>query len=110
MENIFLNKQFNNAKDNYTYFFIKLVFSILQIFFKLSIMLLLSTILNNFFINIITLIYTFYSLYNISYTVNYYSSIMNDIKNTLGYEELSLEIDLKLIKGDIFSGVVRYGK
>lgn len=110
MENIFLNKQLIDAKENYAYFFVKLVFSIMQIFFKLSIMLLLSTILNNIFINIITLLYTFYSLHNVSYTINYYSSVMNDIKNTIGYDELYLEIDLKLIKGNIINGMVRYGK
>lgn len=106
----YLDKQIRAAKDNYNYFFMKLIFSNLNIIFKLSIMLLISSIFNYTIINIITLIYTIYSLYCIINICNYYFNIIKDIKDTLGYSDLSFEIDFSLFDNNIFKGVVKYGK
>lgn len=110
MRSSFFDKQISIARDNYNYFFIKLVFSILKSIFKLSIMLIISSIFNYTIINIIVLIYAVYSLYNICSTVNYYLDIIKDIKNTLGYDDLAFEIDVNLINSNFFKGVVKYGK
>lgn len=110
MQNNFLKKQIENAKENYNYFFIKLIFSIIQIFLYLMLILIISSIINNIFINIIALLYTFYSIYKIVTITKYYKDIINDIKETLGYENLTFEIDLKNIEGNLFKGVVKYGK
>lgn len=106
----YLDKQIKIAKENYNYFFMKLIFGILSIIFKLSIMLLISSIFNYVIINIIALIYTIYSFYNIVNICKYYFSIINDIKNTLGYSDLAFEIDFSLFDNNIFKGVVKYGK
>ena len=109
MKNIFLNNQVDRAKEVYSYFFIKLFFSIIKIIFRLSILLLLSGFFNNTFVNIIALLYTFYSLFNIYFVCVYYFNITDDIKNTLGYDKLSFEIDLNLIHADFIKGVIKYG-
>jgi len=106
----YLDKQIKDAKYNYNYFFIVLIFGILKILFKLAIMLLLSSIFNYVIINIIVLLYTFYSLYNIYYLCDYYFDIINDIKNTLGFSDLSFEIDFSLIHIKYLEGVLKYGK
>ena len=110
MKNNFFDKQVSTARENYNYFFIKLVFSILKIVFKLSIILLVSCIFNYSIINIIALIYTIHLLFEISYVIRYYSDIIGDIKKTLKYNDLSFEIDFNLIHGNFFKGVVRYGR
>lgn len=106
----YLERQFIDAKDNYNYFFVKLVFEILKNLTKLAIILLLSSIFNYVIINIIVLIYTFYTIYNIYYLSNYYLKIIYDIKNTMGYSELSFEIDFSLININYLKGIVKYGK
>lgn len=106
----YLEKQFRDAKDNYNYFFVKLVFDILKILVKLSIMLLISSIFNYVIINIIVLVYTFYAIYNIYSLCNYYFDIIYDIKNTIGYSDLSFEIDFSLININYLKGALKYGK
>lgn len=106
----YFDKQIRTAKDNYNYFFMKLIFGILNIIFRLSIMLLISIIFNYTIINIIALIYTVYSFYNIVNICKYYFNIINDIKDTLGYSDLYFEIDFSLFDNNIFKGVVKYGK
>ena len=106
----YLDKQIRIAKDNYNYFFMRLLFSILKIIFKLSIVLLTSSIFNYLIINIIVLLYVFYSIYQLYYVIKYYTSIINDIKNTLGYNEYCFEIDFSLVNNSIFKGMVKYGK
>lgn len=110
MKNIFFNKQIKNAKDDYNYFFIKLISNIIRIIFKLAVMLLISNIFNNIFINIIALLYTLYSLSEIILIYNYYTNIISDIKNTLGYNEFCFEIDLNVLYYNLFKGKEKYGK
>ena len=106
----YLDKQIRDAKNNYNYFFVKLIFGILSIIFNLSIMLLISSVFNYVIINIIALFYTIYSFFKIINICKYYFSIINDIKNTLGYSDLFFEIDFSLFDNNIFKGVVKYGK
>lgn len=106
----FLDKQINEANDNYNYFFTKLIFCILKITFKLLIVLLLSSIFNYIFINIIAILFTIYYFYNIIKVSKYYIDIIRDIQETLGYTKLCFEIDLNLLHINLFRGVVRYGK
>ena len=106
----YIEKQFRDAKDNYNYFFVKLIFDILKVFVKLSIMLLISSIFNYTIVNVIVLIYTIYALYNIYSLFNYYFGIISDIKDTLGYSDLSFEINFSLININYLKGVLRYGK
>lgn len=106
----YLEKQFRDAKDNYNYFFVKLIFDILKVIAKLSIILLISSIFNYIIVNIIALIYTFYTICNIYYLCNYYMGIIYDIKDTMGYSDLSFEIDFSLININYLKGVLKYGK
>lgn len=106
----YLDKQIIMAKNNYNYFFMKLLLSVLKIIFKLSIVLLISSIFNYLIINIIAIIYTIYSLFAVLYFSKYYIDIINDIKNTLGYNNYSFEIDFSLIDKNIFKGMLKYGK
>lgn len=105
----YFDRQKREAKENYTYFFIKMLFSIFKIFLKLSIVLLISGIFNYTIINIITLLFTLYSFYNIFNTYYYYHDIMSEIKATIS-SEILLEIDFNKIKFNIFKGMVKYGK
>jgi len=106
----YLEKQFRDAKDNYNFFFVKLVFDILKILVKLSIILLISSIFNYFIVNIIVFIYIFYVIFNIYNLSNYYFGIISDIKETMGYSDLSFEIDFSLININYLKGALKYGK
>jgi len=106
----YFEKQVIDAKYNYNYFFVKLIFDILKILFKLAIMLLLSSIFNCLILNSIVLIYGIYSIYNIYSVINYYYRIISDIRDTLGYSDLSFEIDFSLINIKYLKGVLEYGK
>lgn len=110
MKNVFLDRQINEAKENCNYFFIKLIFCVLKNISRLALLLLISSIFNYLVINIIALIYTFYSLFNIIYIFNYYTNVIKDINDTLGINEFSFEIDFGLVNGNIFKGVLKYGK
>ena len=106
----FFDKQIKVARDIYNYFFIKLIFSIWKVFFKLSILLIIVSFFDYVIINIIALLYTFYSFYGIFRIYVYYKDIINDIKNTLGYKDFAFELDFNLINRNIFKGVLKYGK
>lgn len=106
----YLDRQLQNVKDNYNYFFVKLIFTIFKVIVKLSFMLLISSIFNYTVINIISLIYTIYAMYNVYSIWRYYSNIIDDIKNTLEYDDLSFEIDTRLLSGSLVKDVVKYGK
>ena len=105
-----LDKQFRDAKYNYNYFFMRLIFSIFYVFFKFTCILFLSSIFNYLIINIISLIYAIYSLYLIYRLCSYYFNIIDDIKNTLGYNKYFFEIDFSLVNNNIFKGMMKYGK
>ena len=106
----FLDQQIRIAKDNYNYFFMKLLFSVLKIIFNLSVVLLFSSVFNNLVINIIALIYTIYSMYSIYFVSIYYINIINDIKDTLGYNDYIFEIDFSQVNNSVIKGLVKYGK
>ena len=106
----FLEKQINEAKENYNYFCIKLIICIMKNIFKLSIILLLSSIFNYFIINVIAIICTVYYFFILFDIIKYYSNIIKDIKDTVGYEELCFEINFDLLNKDIFRGKIKYGR
>lgn len=106
----FLEQQITIAKDNYNYFFMKMIFEVFKIIFKLSIMLLISYIYNFLIINIITLIYSIYAIYCIYFVFKYYINIITDIKVTLGYDDFSFVFDVSFIRYNIFKRLLKYGK
>ena len=110
MNSNYYNEQVLVAQENYNYFFAKLICCIMQIFIKLSIVLLIDVIFNFTIINIISLIYVIYAMMTIFKCISYYMDIIYDIKNTLNLSNLSFEIDFSLIHYDFFKGIVEYGK
>lgn len=110
MNKSFFDKQVKLAYDNYNYFFMKMIVKILQISLKLATVLLISEIFNYTFVNVIALIYTIVSIYSMYETICNYKYIIMDIKNTLGYDNISFEVDLNFISNNIFKGLVNYGK
>ena len=107
MNKSFFDKQVKLAYDNYNYFFMKMI---VQISLKLATVLLISEIFNYTFVNVIALIYTIISIYSMYETICNYKYIIMDIKNTLGYDNISFEVDLNFISNNIFKGLVNYGK
>lgn len=87
----------------------KMIIKVLQIFFKLSFILLLSSIFNYLIINIIAIIYTIIAFINIYNIIKNYTYIISDIKNTLNID-LSFELDLNTISSNLFKGMFNYGK
>ena len=61
----YIANQLEEAKYNYNYFFMKMIIKVLQVCFKLSFILLLSSIFNYLIINIIAIICTIISFVNI---------------------------------------------
>lgn len=106
----FLDKQINEARENYNYFFLKLIFLIFKNIFKLSTILFLCSIFNYTVINIIAIICTVYYFYSIISISKYYFNIIKDIKDTFGYEDFSFEINIDLLHNDIFNGEIKYGR
>lgn len=110
MNSNYYNEQIISAKKNYNYFFVKMIFNILKIFSLLAGVLLINIFLNITVTNIISLVYSIYSLYLIFKNINYYTDIIRDIKNTLGINSLSFEIDFNEISYNIKKGMLDYGK
>ena len=110
MTRTFLEEQLLEAKNNYNYFIMQMISQIIYALFKLSIVLLISSIFNYIIINIIALILTFYTLYKIYQIIDNYLFIINDIRTTLNIKELTFEIDLTLIKNTFLKKLVNYGK
>ncbi len=109
MNRVFLNNQIEEAKYNYNYFFMQMIIKILRVCFKLSFVLLLSSIFNYLIINILTIICTVISFINIFDIIKKYKYIINDIKNTLGIDYL-FELDFNVISSNLFKGIFNYGK
>ena len=105
MDMSYVTNQLEEAKYNYNYFFMKMIIKVLQVCFKLSFILLLSSIFNYLIINIIAIICTiisFISIYNI--IKNY-----EDIRDTLNID-LSFELDLNALSNNLFKGMFNYGR
>lgn len=109
MNKTHLDNQIEIAKYNYNYFFTKMIVKILQTCFKLSCILLISEIFNYTIINIIAIIYTIISLFNIYIIISNYKYIIEDIRKTLKLE-VSFEIDLNTMSDKLFEGILNYGK
>lgn len=110
MKSAFLNNQIINAKDNFNYFFMKLIAVILQNLLKISIVLLFNQIFNYLIINMLSIIIIVYFMYNIYNIIDNYSKILNDIKDTLPNENIFYEIDLNILADSLFKRKVKYGK
>ena len=95
MDKTYLEEQLKIARENYNYFFMKMIVKVLQVCFKLASMLLISEIFNYTIINIIATNYKY---------------IIEDIKKTLKIKEISFEIDLNVIGDNLFKGILNYGK
>ena len=106
MNKTHLDNQIEIAKYNYNYFFTKMI---VKTCFKLSCILLISEIFNYIIINIIAIIYTIISLFNIYIIISNYKYIIEDIRKTLKLE-VSFEIDLNTISDKLFKGILNYGK
>ena len=122
MDRVFLNNQIEEAKYNYNYFFMQMIIKILRVCFKLSFVLLLSSIFNYLIINILAIICTIISfiniwsslikkkmLLNIYDIIRKYKYIIDDIKNTLDIDYL-FELDFNVISSNLFKGMFNYGK
>ena len=109
MNRVFLNNQIEEAKYNYNYFFMQMIIKILRVCFKLSFVLLLSSIFNYLIINILAIICTVISFINIFDIIKKYKYIINDIKNTLNIDYL-FELDFNVISSNLFKGIFNYGK
>lgn len=109
MNRVFLNNQIEEAKYNYNYFFMQMIIKILRVCFKLSFVLLLSSIFNYLIINILAIICTVISFINIFDIIKKYKYIVDDIKNTLGIDYL-FELDFNVISSNLFKGIFNYGK
>lgn len=108
MKKTYIDVQKNIAKNNINFFFMKLIVKILQEFIKLAFVLLISEIFNYTIINIIVLIYTCISIYNVYNISGNYIYIIRDIKETLNINNLSFEIDLNTISNNLFKGILNY--
>ena len=104
MDMSYVTNQLEEAKYNYNYFFMKMIIKVLQVCFKLSFILLLSSIFNYLIINIIAIICT--SIYNI---IKNYVYIIEDIRDTLNID-LSFELDLNVLSNNLFKGMFNYGR
>ena len=109
MNRVFLNNQIEEAKYNYNYFFMQMIIKILRVCFKLSFVLLLSSIFNYLIINILAIICTIISFINIYDIIRKYKYIIDDIKNTLDIDYL-FELDFNVISSNLFKGMFNYGK
>ena len=109
MDMSYVTNQLEEAKYNYNYFFMKMIIKVLQVCFKLSFILLLSSIFNYLIINIITIICTIISFVNIFDIIKKYKYIIDDIKNTLDIDYL-FELDFNVISSNLFKGIFNYGK
>lgn len=110
MNNSFLEKQINTAKDNLNYFFMKMITKIIKLFIVFTCVLLINQIFDTLFINIITLIFTLFFIFRVYKIIDEYTYILNDIKNTFNTTKFSFIVDTDIIKKDLIGMVVKYGK
>lgn len=107
MNYTFFDKQKIEAKSNYNYFIMRMIFKVLLISFKLSFALILSQLFNNIIIKIFSLIYVASSIYNIYFNIRKYNKILKDIKETININNSYIEIDFS---GNLLKKVINYGK
>ncbi len=110
MKSSLLEKQINEAKLNFNYFFMMMISKIIKNILILTCFLLINQIFDTLTINIITLLYTIYSIFSIYKVIDDYNYILNDIKNTFEDEEFVYIIDTNIIKDNLVRSVVKYGK
>ena len=107
MDMSYVTNQLEEAKYNYNYFFMKMIIKVLQICFKLSFILLLSSIFNYLIINIIAIICTIISFISIYNIIKNYVYIIEDIRDTLNID-LSFELDLNVLSNNLFKGMINF--
>ncbi len=105
-----LNKQKNDAKNNFNYFFMSMIIKIFKCLVFLLSFLLINLIFDILVINIITLIFTIYTIFKIYGIVDEYNYILNDIRNTFNKEEFNFIIDYDYLKNNLFKGILNYEK
>lgn len=110
MKTLFFNNQIMMAKNNFNYFFMKMIVKIFQNIFKIASILLISQICNLLFVNILSILLIITTIYNIYEIVTNYSQILKDIKNTLPNENICYEIDLNTLSNNLFRIGERYGR
>ena len=95
MKYTLLDKQKDIAMENYNYFLIKIVFKVLFIFFKISILLIVNQFFNSIILSLLCIFFIILSIYSMFYNIKKYYYILNDIKKTLNYTETYIIIDFK---------------
>ena len=105
-----LEQQINDARINFNYFFMTMIIKIFKVTIVLGCVLLINQIFDILLINIFSLIYTLITIYIMYKITNNYNYILQDIKRTLGEENLSFTIDKRMVKSELFGEIVRYGK
>lgn len=105
-----LEQQINDARINFNYFFITMIIKIFKVTIVLGCVLLINQIFDILLINIFSLIYTLITIYIMYKITNNYNYILQDIKRTLGEENLSFTIDKNMVRSELFGEIVRYGK
>ena len=98
----FLEGQFIVAKETINYFFIKIITKIFNALFKLSICLI--------YINIISLLYIIYTMYNTYKSISYYKNIIGDIREKAKIDNFYFEMDFTLLRNCLLGKEVNYGK
>lgn len=106
----FFDKQKNDVRENYNYFFLKLINLISKDIFKLSSILFLCCIFNYTISNIIGIMCIIYYFYNIISISKHYADIIKDVKKVLGYGCFYFKINFGLLNNNIFKGDVKYGR
>ena len=110
MNNSFLEKQINVAKDNFNYFFMKMITKIIKLFIVFTCILLINQFFDTLFMNIITLLFTLIFIFRVYKIIDEYTYILNDIKNTFIDIEFPFIVDTNVIKNDLIGMVVKYEK
>lgn len=105
-----LEQQINDARINFNYFFMTMIIKIFKVTIVLGCVLLINQIFDILLINIFSLIYTLITIYIMYKITNNYNYILQDIKRTLGEENLSFTIDKNMVRSELFGEIVRYGK
>ena len=103
-------KQVEEAQNNCNYFFNKLLSCILSIILKLLSIILISIIFNYLIINIIAILYTFYSLYSLMEVTSYYMNIIKDIAISSNIKLTSFEVDPNIYKEEVLKKILNFSK
>lgn len=110
MNKTFLDIQKEHARENFNYFFMKLISKTLNYLLKITLFLLVTEIFDYTIISIFCFIYVIYSIYSMYNVYSNYNSIMKDIKESIDGDEIYYEIDFHQLKNNLLGKEVNYGK